>query len=48
MPKTPPADGDEPSSELRSLVAHRPSLWASYLSTALLVAIVVLMVWQPS
>ena len=42
------ADGDEPSSELRSLVAHRPSLWASYLSTALLVAIVVLMVWQPS
>ena len=41
------AEGDEPSAELRSLVAHRPSLWASYLSTVLLVAIVVLMVWQP-
>ena len=42
------AEGDEPSAELRSLVAHRPSLWASYLSTVLLVGIVVLMVWQPS
>ncbi len=42
------AEGDEPSAELRSLVAHRPSLWASYLSGVLLVAIVVLMVWQPS
>jgi uncharacterized membrane protein len=41
-------EGDEPSEELRSLVAHRPSLWASYLSTALLVAVVVLMVWKPS
>jgi uncharacterized membrane protein len=41
------AEGDEPSAELRSLVAHRPSLWASYLSGALLVAIVALMVWQP-
>jgi uncharacterized membrane protein len=40
--------GDEPSEELRSLVAHRPSLWASYLSSALIVAIVVLMVWKPS
>ena len=42
------ASGDEPSEELRSLVAHRPSLWASYLSSALIVAIVVLMVWRPS
>ncbi|HEY5057652.1 MAG TPA: DUF2269 family protein [Gaiellaceae bacterium] len=41
-------EGDEPSVELRALVAHRPSLWASYLSSVLLVAIVVLMVWQPS
>lgn len=41
------AAGDEPSDELRRLVAHRPSLWASYASTALLVAIVVLMVWKP-
>jgi len=41
------AEGDEPSAELRSLAAHRPSLWASYLSGLLLVAIVVLMVWQP-
>jgi uncharacterized membrane protein len=42
------SSGDEPSEELRSLVAHRPSLWASYLSSALIVAIVVLMVWKPS
>jgi uncharacterized membrane protein len=41
------AEGDEPSAELRSLVANRPSLWASYLSGVLLVAIVALMVWQP-
>ncbi|MGZ4382826.1 MAG: DUF2269 family protein [Gaiellaceae bacterium] len=41
------AEGDEPSAELRSLVAHRPSLWASYLSSVLLVAVVVLMIWQP-
>lgn len=42
------AEGDSPSEELRSLVAHRPSLWASYLSSALIVAIVVLMVWRPT
>ncbi len=42
------SSGDKPSEELRSLVAHRPSLWASYLSSALIVAIVVLMVWKPS
>ena len=41
------ADGDRPSEELRALVAHRPSLWASYLSSAMIVAIVVLMVWKP-
>ena len=42
------AEGDTPSEELRSLVAHRPSLWASYLSSALILAIVVLMVWRPT
>lgn len=41
-------EGDEVSSELRSLVAHRPSLWASYLSSILIVAILVLMVWRPA
>ncbi len=39
--------GDRPSEELRALVAHRPSLWASYLSGILLVVVVVLMVWKP-
>lgn len=42
------AEGGGVSPELRSLVAHRPSLWASYLSSALVVAIVVLMVWRPT
>jgi hypothetical protein len=42
------AEGDQPSAELRSLVAHRPSLWASYASSILIVVIVVLMVWQPA
>ena len=41
------AEGDEVSQELRALVAHRPSLWLSYASGLLLVAIVVLMVWRP-
>jgi uncharacterized membrane protein len=41
------ANGDEPSSELRALVAHRPSLWLSYASSVLVVAILVLMVWRP-
>jgi uncharacterized membrane protein len=40
--------GDAESSELRALVAHRPSLWASYASGVLVLAIVVLMVWQPA
>jgi uncharacterized membrane protein len=39
---------DDVSEELRALVAHRPSLWASYLSSILIVAILVLMVWRPS
>jgi uncharacterized membrane protein len=42
------ADGDRPSDELRALVGHRPSLWLSYLSGALVLAIVVLMVWKPA
>ena len=42
------AAGDEVSEELRALVAHRPSLWASYASSILIVAIVVLMVWKPT
>jgi uncharacterized membrane protein len=42
------ADGDSPSEELRGLVAHRPSLWASYASSLMILAIVVLMVWKPS
>ena len=41
------AAGDRPAPELRALVAHRPSLLLSYLSTVLLVAILVLMVWRP-
>jgi len=41
------AAGDVPNEELRSLVANRPSLWLSYLSSALIAAIVVLMVWRP-
>ena len=41
------ASGDLPDEGLTALVRHRPSLWLSYLSTALLVAIVVLMVWKP-
>jgi len=40
--------GDGPSAELHALVADRPSLWASYLSSILIVAIVVLMVWRPA
>src|SRR5665647_638337 len=42
------AEGDEPSAELRSLVAHRPSLWASNASGLLIVAVLVLMVWRPN
>jgi uncharacterized membrane protein len=41
------AAGDEPSEELRALVAHRPSLWLSTLSSTSIVAVVVLMVWRP-
>jgi len=41
------AEGDRPNEELRKLVAHRPSLLLSYAATAAVVAILVLMVWQP-
>jgi uncharacterized membrane protein len=40
-------EGDQPSDELRALVAHRPSLLLSYAGTAAIVAILVLMVWKP-
>jgi uncharacterized membrane protein len=42
------AAGDEPNEELRALVAHRPSLVLSWISSLLLVAILVLMVWRPT
>jgi uncharacterized membrane protein len=41
------AGADEPDAELRALVAHRPSLLLSWLSGALLLVILVLMVWRP-
>ena len=40
--------GDEPSEELRALVGDRVALGASFLSGGLLVAILVLMIWQPA
>jgi uncharacterized membrane protein len=40
-------EGDQPDAELRALIAHRPSLLLSYASTAMIVAILVLMVWKP-
>jgi hypothetical protein len=42
------AEGDAPSPELRSLVAARVPLWASYASGLMLFAILALMVWQPT
>ena len=42
------SEGDAPSPELRAMVAARGPLWASYASFVLLLAIVVLMVWQPT
>lgn len=42
------AAGDEPDADLQALVADRPSLVLSAVSSALLVAIVVLMVWRPT
>jgi uncharacterized membrane protein len=42
------AGGDVADDELRRLVAHRPSLILSYLSSILLLAILVLMVWRPT
>ena len=41
------ADGDRPSEELGNLVGHRPSLLLSYLATAAILVILVLMVWKP-
>ena len=41
------AAGDEPDEELSALVSHRPSLLLSYLSSAAVLAILVLMVWKP-
>jgi uncharacterized membrane protein len=41
------AAGDQPDDELRALVAHRPSLILSYVSSLLVLAIIVLMVWKP-
>ena len=40
--------GDEPDEELTALVRHRPSLILSYVSSILLLAILVLMVWRPT
>jgi Predicted integral membrane protein (DUF2269) len=42
------AEGDEPRPELRALVAARGPLWASYASGVMLLAILALMVWQPT
>jgi uncharacterized membrane protein len=42
------AGGDAPSPELRALLAARLPLWASYASGLMLVAILALMVWQPT
>ena len=41
-------EDDRPSSELHDLLAARGPLWASYASSLLLFAIVVLMVWKPA
>lgn len=42
------AAGDEPDETLRALVADRRSLILSYVSSILIVAIIVLMVWKPA
>ena len=42
------AEGDAPSPELGALLAARLPLWASYASGMMLVAILALMVWQPT
>ncbi len=41
------AEGDRPSTELRALLGHRPSLVLSYVSSAAVLAIIVLMVFRP-
>jgi uncharacterized membrane protein len=40
-------EGDRPSAELNALLGHRPSLVLSYVSSAAILAIVVLMVFKP-
>jgi uncharacterized membrane protein len=40
-------EDNRPSEELRGLVADRPALVLSYLSSACVLAIIVLMVWKP-
>ena len=40
-------EGDAPSPELRALLGARAPLWASHASMLCLLAILVLMVWQP-
>jgi uncharacterized membrane protein len=42
------AEDDAPSPELWALLAARLPLWASYASGLMLVAILALMVWQPT
>jgi len=42
------AEGDAPSPELHALVSARAPLWSSYASSLLLLAVLALMVWQPS
>ena len=42
------AEADAPSPELHALLAARFPLWASYGSGLMLVAILALMVWQPT
>lgn len=41
------ADGSGPTEELHALLHHRPSELASHVSTLLMLAILVLMVWRP-
>jgi uncharacterized membrane protein len=42
------AENDAPSPELRALVGARGPLWASYASGLMVLAILALMVWQPT
>jgi uncharacterized membrane protein len=40
-------EGDRPTTELRRLLYHRPSEVLNHLSSALMLAVLVLMVWRP-